>query len=127
MAKDFNLSNDARIDVRNDISSKNALDFSSDLASDIGVDLNADETILSKGIKEGVAGMIATVVATVSGFTPLAGQSEDYITLPQPVSIVADIGATIKEGDPAPDNRNVTQYPTVEYCDNPPDSSEDDI
>ena len=128
MAKDFDTSSDMIPEVGSEVSKDAGADYGGDIAGDDGVDLNAETQSLSKCGKRGLAAGMAGLGVATAPFAPLHGQSMDMNNPesilgprteihapaperpPSPLDEVAGIGATIEQGEPAPDNRDMQPF-----------------
>ncbi|MCL2745197.1 MAG: hypothetical protein FWE67_15245 [Planctomycetaceae bacterium] len=112
MAKDIVVCSDAAADVGGNAGGTS--DFGGDLADDKGIDLNAevqkeqdisDSTGSIKSVKGVFAGTMAMFAAAFTPLAPLDQQPNEG----KPLDVPAGIGASIEEGDPAPDNRGIEE------------------
>ena len=129
MAKSYELNGDIYSDTSDNVSD-NMKDFNEDLASTDGVDLNNENTserqeiiALSKtGIgRRFVAGTAAVGASILAPFAPIKNdyKNEEYnvpaiqqeypYEIKTPEQIAIEMGATIQEGDPVPDNRGIEE------------------
>ena len=128
MAKDFDTSSDMIPEVGNEVSRDAGADCGGDIAGDDGVDLNADSASGADSVAA-KATMMSYDATLPEDYTADAGvrppDSAIYTEAPAPVPIEQPGWTyTMGDGDPAPDNRGIENYPETDYGDSPPDPPE---
>ena len=117
MPKDFKLSGDINTDSRTDDCDKSS-DFNGDLARDNGVDLNAEADNNSDSNKNSSIKKAALFIPSPP--PPKLPEAPPIIEVmpetknPTPLQEALNFNETIQEGDPAPDNRDISEQASLD-------------